>query len=223
MVICHKVFNTYSLCDCFTQNLGSLWKIICLWEMGVDIPQAAVVATIKEHTKWHRQQQKRGTPEYLKYRFITATVTFMINTSLTGTSSKSEQTNAISKRKNTWSPCKQLASVPPCTLVTLLYQSVKARMMTMWKITVDSITRCGKPLLFMYDCETTGGSFYQDHIVEIGSMVIAPDGVSISNEEFSSLCHTSRHITRKGYFHLFYQITFILFHNSIRKMWNNCS
>ena len=90
-------------------------------------------------------------------------------------------------------------------------------------ITVDSITHCGKPLLFMYDCETTGGSFYQDHIVEIGSVVIAPDGVSISNEEFFSLCHTSRHITRKGYFHLFYQITFILFHNSIRKMWNNCS
>ena len=70
-------------------------------------------------------------------------------------------------------------------------------------ITVDSITCSGKHLLFMYDCETTGGSFYQDHIVEIGSVVIAPDDVSISNEEFSSLCHTSRHIARKGLFYCF--------------------
>ena len=55
-------------------------------------------------------------------------------------------------------------------------------------------------LLFMYDCETTGGSFYQDHIVEVGSMVIAPDGASISNDKFSSLCHTPRHIAHKGLF-----------------------
>ena len=65
-------------------------------------------------------------------------------------------------------------------------------------ITADSNTRTGKPLLFMYDCETTGGSFYQDHIMEIGSAVIAPDGVSFSNEEFSSLCHASCHIVHKG-------------------------
>ena len=39
-------------------------------------------------------------------------------------------------------------------------------------ITVDSTPCSGKPLLFTYDCETTGGRFYQDHIVEVGSMVI---------------------------------------------------
>ena len=56
----------------------------------------------------------------------------------------------------------------------------------------------GKPLLFIYDCETTGGSHLRDHIMEVGSMVSVPDGVSISNAEFSSLCHTSLHITRQG-------------------------
>ena len=56
------------------QNPGPLWKLICLWEMGVDVPQDAVVAVLKEHTQWHTQQQKRSTPEYLKYRFITASV-----------------------------------------------------------------------------------------------------------------------------------------------------
>ena len=67
-------------------------------------------------------------------------------------------------------------------------------------IAVDSNTRTGKPLLFLYDCETTGGSFHQDHIMEIGSTVIIPDGVSISNEKFCSLCHTSRHIVCKGFY-----------------------
>ena len=67
-------------------------------------------------------------------------------------------------------------------------------------VTVNSTPCSGKLLLLIYDCETTGFIFYQDHIVEVGSMVIAPDGVSISNDKFSSLCHTSRHITRKGLF-----------------------
>ena len=54
-----------------------------------------------------------------------------------------------------------------------------------------------KPLLFIYDCETTGGSHLQDYIVEVGSMVSIQDGVSISNAE-SSLCHTSQHTARQG-------------------------
>ena len=56
----------------------------------------------------------------------------------------------------------------------------------------------GKPLLFIYDCETTGGSHLRDHIMEVGSLVSIPDGISISNTEFSSLCHTSQHIARQG-------------------------
>ena len=56
----------------------------------------------------------------------------------------------------------------------------------------------GKQLLFFYDYETTGGSHYEDHIIEIGSTVIVPDNVSISTVEFSSLCHTSRKINPMG-------------------------
>ena len=66
-------------------------------------------------------------------------------------------------------------------------------------ITVDSNTQTGKPLLFMYDCKTTGGTFHKDHIMETGSIVIILDGVSISNEEFCRLCHTSCHIVCKGF------------------------
>ena len=51
---------------------------------------------------------------------------------------------------------------------------------------------------FFYDCETTGGSYHCDHIVEVAAVVEVPDGVDINTTEYSSLCHTSRHIPRKG-------------------------
>ena len=56
----------------------------------------------------------------------------------------------------------------------------------------------GHPLLFIYDCETTGGNHLQDHIMEIGSLVLIPNGVSISTVEFTSLCQTSRQIAHRG-------------------------
>ena len=55
-----------------------------------------------------------------------------------------------------------------------------------------------KQLLFLYKCETTGLSHYDDHIIEIASVVIVPDSLTISQTEFSSLCHTSHHICTDG-------------------------
>ena len=66
--------------------------------------------------------------------------------------------------------------------------------------TTDPTVDNGEQLLFIYDCETTGGSHLRDHIMEVGSVVVAPEGVSISTTEFSSLCHTSQHIVRQGNF-----------------------
>ena len=58
----------------------------------------------------------------------------------------------------------------------------------------------GKPLLFLYDCETTGLSYYgSDRIIEIASTVLAPDNApDISDSEFSSLCHTSHQSNPTG-------------------------
>ena len=128
-------------------------------------------------------------------------------------SSKSKLTNAMSRRKNTWSPYKQLASVPPCMLATLLYPCVKTmtimrrmnRMRTYHlraSLSIQFHVVVNLCCLYTIVKQLEVRSFYQDHIVEVGSMVIAPDGVSISNDEFSSLCHTSRHIARKGLFFL---------------------
>lgn len=69
--------------------------------------------------------------------------------------------------------------------------------------TLDVSSHEGKLLLFLYDCETTGGSFHNDHIMELASVVIAPDDISISKPSFTSLCHTSRRIVQKGLYILF--------------------
>ena len=55
-----------------------------------------------------------------------------------------------------------------------------------------------KQLLFLYDCETTGGSHYDEHIIEIASVVIVPDNLSFTKTEFTSLCHTSHRIHPKS-------------------------
>ena len=64
--------------------------------------------------------------------------------------------------------------------------------------TTPTVSLDGKPLLIFYDCKTTGGSHYNEHVIEIASTVMVPDNIHISIPEFSSLCHTSRHIATIG-------------------------
>ena len=63
---------------------------------------------------------------------------------------------------------------------------------------VDITPYDGEPLLFFYDCETTGGSYHHDHIIEVAATVKVPDDLQITSTQFSSLCHSSRHIAWKG-------------------------
>ena len=55
-----------------------------------------------------------------------------------------------------------------------------------------------KQLLFLFKCETTGRSHYDDRIIEIASVVIVPDNLTITQTEFSSLCHTLHCICSDG-------------------------
>jgi len=51
------------------------------------------------------------------------------------------------------------------------------------------------PLLLFYDCEATGGSIYDDNIIEIVAKVIGvPNTVHIACREFSSFSNTSHRI-----------------------------
>lgn len=58
-----------------------------------------------------------------------------------------------------------------------------------------------KPLLFLYDCETTGFSIYNDHTIEIAAEVVNCP-VACSNGTFSSLVKTSRRIPAAGILHI---------------------
>lgn len=53
------------------------------------------------------------------------------------------------------------------------------------------------PLLFFYDCETTGFSIYNDHITDIAARVVASP-VPLSDPTFSSLVKTARRIPPVG-------------------------
>ena len=55
MAICHK-------------NLGPLWKLIALCEMGVDIPAEAVGFMLREQDTWKKLREKRKKADYLHYR-----------------------------------------------------------------------------------------------------------------------------------------------------------
>jgi len=67
------------------------------------------------------------------------------------------------------------------------------RMMTDFNSDPNSL-----PLLFIFDCETTGLHIYKDHIVELAAQVAVPEGVLVGTDEFSSLCYTARHIPKQG-------------------------
>ena len=64
--------------------------------------------------------------------------------------------------------------------------------------TTPTVSLDGNPLYIFYDCETTGGSHYNDHIIEAAATVMVPDSISITTPEFSSLYHTSHHIAAIG-------------------------
>ena len=62
---------------------------------------------------------------------------------------------------------------------------------------VDGPSSDELPLLFFFDCESTGGSMYSDHIIEVGAKVVAvPNSVNITQHQYGSLIHSSRNIAK---------------------------
>ena len=80
----------------------------------------------------------------------------------------------------------------------------------------------GKQLIILFDCETTGGSHYSDHIIEVAATVIVPDNTSITKEEFSSLCCTSKHISSFGKWTPWQNKNVMLLY-SVKEMWRHCT
>ena len=64
----------------------------------------------------------------------------------------------------------------------------------------DEVTDSPSPLYFLYDCEGTGGSVYNDHIVEIAAVLQPLPGNVETNipSTFQSLINTSKRIAAPG-------------------------
>ena len=62
---------------------------------------------------------------------------------------------------------------------------------------VDGPSSDELPLLFFFDCESTGRSMYTDHMIEVGEKVVAvPNSVSITQRQYGSLIHSSPSIAQ---------------------------
>ena len=90
MAICHKVIIMYILTSAYlpqhnmftSKNIGPLWKAVCLWKMGVDVPQQAITTVLQEHMAWEKQISKRSTPEYHKYKDNLLYIHYLYNTAI---------------------------------------------------------------------------------------------------------------------------------------------
>ena len=175
----------------------------------MDTPQSAVVAILKEHAKWQKQLEKRHTPEYLKYKLVNLEIIITTITILLCWSKLKQEATHRHEREKDYMATLQAAGITTSSYST--DSALEEDNTNMFEcdeeadnsiIFVDSPTdptiESGKPLLFLYNCEATGGSHLRDHIMEVGSVVLIPDGVSTTTTEFCSLCHTSQHICHQG-------------------------
>ena len=67
-----------------------------------------------------------------------------------------------------------------------------AEFMGSWQPAGGYLSSGGTPLLIFYDCESTGGSIHDDHIIEIAAEVVGPEKAFVTTKSFSELCFTSR-------------------------------
>lgn len=74
MAICHKVRITVCtntlLKFSLSQNLGPIWKVFCLMNMGVDIPVAAAASILKEQEAWEADKLRRSSNDNLRTRCL---------------------------------------------------------------------------------------------------------------------------------------------------------
>ena len=62
---------------------------------------------------------------------------------------------------------------------------------------VDGPSSDELPLLFFFDCESTGGSMYSDHMIEVGAEIVTvSNSISITQRQYGSLIHSSRSIAK---------------------------
>ena len=213
----------------------------------MDVPFPGVAAIFKEHVNWQRLHTRRGTPEYRKYRlkyiylfykeFIQRIHIVPYRSSL---KTKANQRHEMEKARMDTLKTKGV-STSSYKGDSLLDNGNDESgdennngsdddldddgLFVHDDDPVSDGADCNSdpnclPLLFVFDCETTGLHIYKDHIVELAAQVVVPEGVSVSTNEFSSLCYTARRIPKQGKLSECIDITWYPSLNSFRFMWH---
>ena len=184
MAVCHK-------------NLGPIWKLICLCEMGVDIPVDALSAILNEQKLWDHSHERRNQSEHYHYRSLRKQVVHKRHAA--------EKEHMVTLRAVGCTTAEYVGSsgtpeASGCTVTEerdVVGDEVDQPSEDEGedeKVSTDvnrSSSSDALPLLFFFDCESIGGSTYNDHIIEVGAK-----GVSISQHHYGSLIHSSRNIAQ---------------------------
>lgn len=164
-----------------------------LASMGVDIPEAAVNSILKAQGDWEKKCVERSTKEKLHKR----------------NQQKKAKRVRHEKEKEFMEALGGLGNVvgkyvgdgqgevvdSETQAVDMDIVGADSEVYDLSAEQNEASTDNADPLLFLYDCETTGLSIYNEHIVEIAAEVVNCDH---SDATFSSLVKTSRRIPTAG-------------------------
>ena len=203
MAICHK-------------NLGPIWKLICMCEMGIDVPENAMQYMLHEQSAWISQRNRRNSDLHRHYRSLTKRKAvqrhedekhFMTTLKAAGYSTaeyvgtglgdddeeeQAEDEDGLDDEEEHVNEG-ELANGGVVCCEGELVPTEDSFLSSDEGFPYDDM----HPLLIFYDCEATGGSIYNDNIVEIAAKVIGvPNSVNIACRDFSSLSNTSRRIIK---------------------------
>ena len=159
--------------------------------MGVDIPVAGVDSILKSQVEWEKNCIKRSTKEKLHKRNLQRRAKKERHEWEKGymealQSAGSAVGEYVGDGQGESDHVAQAVVVDADLVVDVQLEDENE----------DSIDDAD-PLLFLYDCETTGLSIYNDHIIEIAAVLINCP-VPYNNTSFSSLVKTSRRIPTPG-------------------------
>ena len=169
--------------------------------MGVDIPEEALSTILNEQKLWDHSRERRNQSKHYHYQslhkqktskkhaaekehMITLRAVGCTTAEYVGSSGTVEATSStvIEDKDDDDQPLEDENSIDERDEISA---------------DVDAPPSDELPLLFFFDCESTGGSMYNDHIIEVGAKVFAvPDSVSITQHQYGSLIHTSQTIAK---------------------------
>ena len=199
--------------------MGPIWKVFCLIKMGMDVPASAVASILREQEVCDKDWLRRSRAEILDKRLGLFTKSMQCHTSSTVTLSnlnRNLQKRAI-KAKHEQEFMETLCGVG-CTTGEYAENGKgedfpESSASTDQPVELDHVVEhqeseededgdsgCVvdnfRPLLVLFDCETTGLSIYSNHITDVVAKVLSP--VSVPLPTFSSLVRTGRNISATG-------------------------